>query len=173
MIISDKHATLFLLLGILLFVSFQTLSSEISKNYPVEAQTIYNVFKLAIRLEKNEFERGEPIYMNIRLVNTGEENITIVFTTMPNPSPYWFWGVYDENDQLVFYHKDMVMLPALEEITLQPAEFIQRNCTWDQKATDNEQQVPSGIYYLTARVGFRCHEEDVPLETRIEICIKP
>jgi hypothetical protein len=172
-LISDRNVTLFLLLGILLFASFQTLSSETGENYPVEAQTIYDVFKLAIRLEKNEFEVGEPTHMNIRLVNMGEENVTIVFTTRPNPSPYWFWCVYNETDQLVFYHKAIPRIGTLEEITLQPTEFMQHNCTWDQKATDNEQQVPSGIYYLTARVGFLYNEEEVLLETRTEICIKP
>ena len=172
MVLSEKYVTLFLLLGIFLFASFQTLSSETNGSYPVEAQTIYNVFKLAMRLKDNEFKMGEPIHMSIQLVNIGEENATIVFLNSPNPSPYWFWHVYDENDQIVFYHEAVIRLPALEEVTLQPAGFMQQNCTWDQKATYSEQQVSSGVYYLAAVVSFLYNEEEVLLETRLEICLR-
>lgn len=128
-------------------------------------------FKLTITLEKDTYKLYEPINIMVTLKNVREENTTIVFLTAGNPDPYWFWRVYDKNDQVVFYHKYCVMLGALEEVTLQPVGFMQRKYTWDQKVTKTAQQVLPGIYYLVAVVGFMYNEEHVHLETRIEICI--
>ncbi len=138
----------------------------------VETYTVHDVFKLSIWLEKSEFCMGETIPMNIRLTNIGEENASITFNHIPNPSQYWFWKVYDESNQTVFYHKEIISIPSRENVTLKPDQCMQRNCTWNQKATDNEQQVPAGKYYLTARVGFHYRNSDVLFETRAEVIIK-
>lgn len=144
--------------------------SHLQNQLDAQRQVTYDDFKLIIGLEKEEFEMSEPVHMNIQLVNTGKANVTIIFTKMPNPSPYWFWGVKDETHQSVFYHKAVTLLPAFEEITLQPNEVMQRNCTWNQKDTDGQQVLP-GIYYLIARVSFLLNEKDVPLQTQTEISI--
>jgi len=123
-------------------------------------------------LNKTTYAIGEPVKITLTLTNVREENVTIVFLTRPTPNPYWFRFVYDENDQIVFYHKYVPMLPALEEITLQPAQVMQGNYTWNQTDTNKGQQVSSGIYYLTAVVGFMYDGEEVLLETRIKICIE-
>lgn len=148
------------------------LSNSLNNQSKLVAEATQYPFKLTISIEKNTYKLYEPINMTVTLKNVGEKNVTITFLSRPNPSPYWFWRVYDENDQLVFYHKAAVSVPSLEEMTLQPAQSMQQNCTWDQKATNSEQQVSSGIYYLTAHVSFLYNEEEVLLETRIEICIR-
>ncbi len=169
-IVSDKNVTLFLLLGILVFASFQMLSSGI-EDFPTEAETIYDVFKLAVKLEKSVFEIGETVHMNITLVNIGEENATITFGGGITGQT-WFWRVYDENDRMVFYYKYLISPSVWTEVTLQPDQFIRHERTWDQIDTNTEQQVPPGIYCIIAAVGFTYKEESVPLETRIKIAIK-
>lgn len=142
---------------------------------PKDGKLVADPFEFTIALEKTMFKPYEQVNMTVTLTNIGEENVTITFTTRPNPSPYWFWKVYDDSQQLVFYHKYVGMLQAFEEITLQPGEFMQRECAWDQKATDSGQQVPPGIYYLTAVTSFLYSEKELAcmhsLETQSEILI--
>jgi len=137
-----------------------------------EAYTTYGVFKLSIRLEKSEFNVGEIIQMNISLTNIGHENETISFSSSPQPNQHWFWRVYNENHQVVFYYKYVPMIPAFQEETLEPGESMQVNREWDQRDTNTEQQVSPGRYYLLAAVGFYYNGEEVTLETEIKIIIQ-
>lgn len=138
---------------------------------PLQVEAVNYPLKLTMTLNKTEFKLGEPVKITIQLVNIGEENATITFTTRPNPNKYWFWRVYDENHQVVFYHEYVTRLPALEEITLDPGEYMQQISTWDQKATNSGQLVPPGTYYLEAATSFIYNGEEVHLQiqTRIEI----
>ena len=174
MILSLKRVALFCLMSALLGVAFVwgVRLSTIAEESDELGLDLTCPLVLTITSEKNTYKVHEPITMTITLKNVGEEKVTILFTTRPNPNPHWFSRVYDENNQLVFYHKVMLAIPSLEEITLQPNEIMQRNCTWDQKDTNNEQQVPPGIYYLIARVGFMYNEEVVLLQTQTEISIE-
>jgi len=148
-------------------------STEASPDEEIISETVFDeTFKLSMLLNKTTYALGEPVKITLTLTNVREENVTFVFLTGPNPSPYWFWRVYDENDRIVFYHEYVLMIPTLEEITLQPAELMQGRYTWNQKDTNNEQQVPPGIYYPTATVGFMYNGEEVLLETRIKIYIE-
>ena len=149
--------------------------SEVSPLYSqgkLVAEATQCPFEFTITLEKNAYKLGEPINIMVTLKNVGEESVTITFLDRPNPSPYSFWGVYNESQQLVFYHKYMLTLPALEEITLQPGEFMQSKHTWNQKATDSGEQVAPGIYYLTAVTSFIYNEEEVNLQTQSETLIE-
>jgi len=162
----------------ILFVSIYYITDKTEVNNStsdeVVSETVFDeTFKLSMLLNKTTFALGEPVKIRLTLTNVRKENVTFVFLTRPNPSPYWFWRVYDEDNQIVFYHKYVLMIPTLEEVTLQPAELMQDEHTWNQTETNNEQQVPPGIYYPTAAVGFMYNGEEVLLETRIKICIEP
>lgn len=143
-------------------------SSLIEGGKLIEGTTQYP-FEFTVTLEKTTFKPYEQINMTVTLRNIGEESVTIEFWHSPNPSPYWFWAVYDESQEPVFYHKVVTMIPALEEITLQPGGSMQREYAWDQKATDSGQQVPPGIYYLEAKTGFMYNKEEVKLETQSKV----
>jgi hypothetical protein len=127
-------------------------------------------FMLTIIPEKNVYEPGETVKMTITLKNVGEENARITFQCS-NPNPYWFWRVYDENDQLVFYHKAVSVVEKIYDVTFQPGKSMQRNCTWNQKNADTEQQVPPGTYYLTAAVFFIYNGTEIPLKPQKDISI--
>lgn len=131
--------------------------------------TMQYPFDFTITVEKTTFKPYEQINLTVALTNIGEESVTIEFWHSPNPSPYWFWAVYDESQQPVFYHKAVTMIPVLEEITLQPGESMQRLYAWDQKPSDSGQQVPPGIYYLTAATGFMYNKTEVKLETQSRV----
>jgi hypothetical protein len=111
-------------------------------------------FMLTIPTQNDTYRFGEVVNMTIALKNIGSENATLRFHTEPNPSQYWFWRVYDENDGIVFYWKQTYRFPSVQDITLRPNEFMEVNCTWNQKNTDTQMQVMSGYYYLIAEVGF-------------------
>ena len=138
----------------------------------VEAETSSGPFKLVIRLDKGVFSVGEIVPMNIRLVNAGEENVTIVFSNRPVPNEYWFDSVYNETNHLIFYYKLRVCLPAEQPFYLEPSMFLQRNCTWNQVETNTGKQVPLGNYTLVAAVAFDFNKEPVQIETPINITIK-
>jgi len=146
--------------------------SAASDNGELVAKTTEYPFDFTITLEKTTFKPYEQINLTVALTNIGEESVTIEFWHSSNPSPYWFWAVYDESQQPVFYHRVVTMIPVLEEITLQPGESMQRLYAWDQKATDYGQQVPPGRYYLEARTGFIYNKEEINFETQSEILIR-
>jgi hypothetical protein len=128
-------------------------------------------FMLSIITEKDTYFPSETVKMTITLENIGEENTTITFVDRPNPSQYWFWRVYDENGGVVFYYKAVGMIPATQDMFLSIGASVQRNCTWDQKNTDTEEQVPIGIYYLTSVVGFIYNGTDIVLEPQKRITV--
>lgn len=127
-------------------------------------------FMLTIIPEKNMYKPGETVKMTITLKNVGEESITI---KRPGKrlDPYCFWRVYDENDQVVFYYKVVSSLNGYWDVTFQPGELTQRNCTWNQKNTDTEQQVPLGTYYLTAVYSFIYNGTIISLKSQKDISI--
>jgi hypothetical protein len=158
--------------GVIIARGFEIINYSGNFAYLKDGKLVAESFEFTITTEKATYKLQERIKMNVTLRNIGEENVTITFLTMPNPSPYWFWKVYDDSQQHVFYYKIVGMLPALEEITLQRGEFMQRDYAWDQKATDSGQQVPPGIYYLTAVTGFMYNGEEVKLESQLKILIE-
>jgi len=121
-------------------------------------------FMLTIVTQNDTYRPYETVDMTITLKNIGNENATIRFHSEPNPNQYWFWRVYDENDRIVFYWKQAYRLPSAQDITLRPSEFMEWNCTWNQKNTDTQIQVTSGCYYLTAEVGFEYLPRQVDFE---------
>ena len=162
----------FAFIGVIAAWGFEIVTHSGGSAPTYDGKLVADPFEFTITTEKATYQLQERIKMNVTLRNIGEENVTITFSTRPNPSPYWFWRVYDESQQLVFYHKYVGWLPAFEEITLQPGEFMQREYAWDQKATDSGQQVPPGIYYLTAATGFMYSGKEVKLETQLRVRIE-
>jgi len=137
-----------------------------------DGKLVVDPFEFTITTEKATYKLQERVKMNVTLRNIGEENVTFTFSMRPNPNPYWFWRVYDRNQQVVFYYEHLTLLQATQRVTLQPGEFMQRECAWDQKATNSGQQVPPGIYYLTAATGFMCRGKEVKLETQLRVLIE-
>jgi hypothetical protein len=128
-------------------------------------------FVLSILTEKETYSCNETVKMMIILKYIEEGNTTITFPTRPNPNQFWFWQVYDENDQLVFYHKAVGSMLMTEDVVLSAGASVNQNCTWDQKNTDSEKQVSAGIYYLTAWVGFAHNGTEIALKPQKKITI--
>jgi hypothetical protein len=128
-------------------------------------------FMLSIITEKDTYLPNETVKMTITLKNIGEENTTITFLDRPNPNQYWFWRVYDENGEVTFYYKAVGMIQATQDMLLPIGASVQQNCTWDQKNTDTEEQVPTGIYYLTSVVAFMYNGTEIVLEPQKRITV--
>jgi len=162
----------FAFIGVIAAWGFEIVTHSGGSAPTYDGKLVADPFEFTITTEKAMYQLQERIKMNVTLRNIGEENVTVVFFSMPNPNPYWFRRVYDKSQHLVFYHKSLTTAPSEEKVTFQPGEFMQSQSAWDQKATDSGQQVPPGIYYLTAVISFMYKGEEVNLETQLRVLIK-
>jgi len=96
MAISDKHVTFFLLLGILLFASYQTLivnstitkeeAIEISRGSPTMQEYIENA---------TEYFLAEAEYLNVTIVKSMKEQNLERYCSLPDDHGVWeiVWGI--------------------------------------------------------------------------------
>jgi len=110
---------------------------------------VENEVKLAINLDKTEFNPGEIIDVNLVVQNLQEENVTFTFS-----SGYQFdFVVYDEDSQVVCsWSDDKAFIQSITHFSLGPGESRNWVGSWNQTVynglTGEYSPVGSGTYHL-------------------------
>ena len=97
MAISDKHVTFFLLLGILLFASYQTLmvSSTITKEEAIEISRSSPTMQEYIE-KATDYFLSEAEYLNVTMVKSMKEQNIERYGSLPDDHGVWeiVWGMF-------------------------------------------------------------------------------
>lgn len=134
---------------------------------PVEVDAVGYPFKLVVRLNTTTYELGEPIRIEMKLVNIGNSSLDFWFLTY-NPSSWFRFRVYNETGDLVFDTCTLLALPAGKKVHLDPGALIGYIHEYEQTAEDFRtgtlRQVEPGTYTIIAALdNFERFDSPEPL----------
>jgi len=125
-------------------------------NDPNDEDREQDVLTRAVQAEvrvARETERGEPVALELTLVNTSDDTVRIPLNT----GQKFDFEVWRDNRMVWKWSAGRFFTQALGVITLMPKEEVTYKTTWDQRNADGV-RVPAGTYQLRGYVPTKWAE---------------